>query len=175
MNALIIAAMLVAAPCLAEDAPPAPARSAWADVKKWLGELRTAISESAVTRHQKQKRGALAVAAVRGHKQLLDDPAKPYWKGTAATKQEREERRERAELAAALDLALEGKNEAATAALDAFEAAHPNSALLADCRQAREKLKAAEAPAAEEAAPPPMPGTAANSEPAPVQADEEKK
>lgn len=183
MNAMIFAAML-AATCLAEDAAPVPATSAWTEMKKWLRDLRTAISESAVRRHQRQMRGALAVAAVRGSRQTLDDPSKPYWKGTAASKQEREERRERAELSLALNLALEGKNEEAAAALDEFESAHPKSALLEDCRQARERLKAAA-----DAATPGMPGSAAAKaetktpeaarpeadRPAPVEADGEKK
>lgn len=173
MNSLLLALILSAAPARAEEAA-APAKLWWSDVSKWLGDLKAALADSAVRRHQRQFRGAVAVAAVRGDRQSLEDPDKPYWKGTAASKQERAERQERGELAKAVELAIAGKAEDALKALDAFETAHPDSVVLADCRQAREKIKAA-------ADVPAMPGAAAAKAEAaaggksePVKADEEK-
>ncbi|MBI5203161.1 MAG: hypothetical protein HY925_16340 [Elusimicrobia bacterium] len=142
MNALLLAAILAAAPVRAEEAAT-PAKSVWGEVSKWLKELKSSLSDSAVRKQHRQVKSAIAVAAVRGAEQTLEDPDKPYWKGTAASKQEREERQERAELAAAVELAMNGDAAGSLKALDAFESAHPSSGLLGDLRQTREKIKAA--------------------------------
>lgn len=189
MNAWILAALLVAASARAEEGPSAgsgqeaapgrdgpgesfraSAKSLWSDASKWLGGLKTALAESAVRRHQRQHRRAAAVAAVRGNEQLLEDPSKPYWKGSSASRKERAERQERAELTKAVELALDGKADEALKALDAFESARPKSALLDDCRQAREKIKAAL-----KDSPGPSRSGAAAGKSEPVRTDEEKR
>ncbi|MBI4425318.1 MAG: hypothetical protein HY554_16430 [Elusimicrobia bacterium] len=141
-----------------------PAGGAWADVKRWLENLKQGLASSSVQSQQRKVRGVVAVAAVRGNRQSVEDPASPYWKDTAASREARAARREREELGRAVDLALAGKGAEALQALDAFEAAHPQSALLAECRQARERLAALPAP---EPAPVVEPGAAA-SPPAPA-------
>lgn len=150
MSALLLAVLLCAGPARAEEPTGPPPRSALADVSRWFDNLKKVLADSAVRHHQRRMRGSMAVAAVRGAGQSLEDPSKPYWKGTAESKLDREARQERAELSHAADLVLAGKDEEAIKALEAFEAAHPASSLLTDCRQAREKLKSP-APAAESA------------------------
>lgn len=147
MSLLALLVLLWGSPAGAADQEPIgpiadpPKASALAELGKWFTQFKKALADSSVRQQQRRMRGAVAVAAVRGSGQGLEDPGKPYWKGTAESTQERESRRERAELAKAADLALGGHAGEALKALDAFEAKHPNSALLEDCRQAREKLK----------------------------------
>ncbi len=113
-------------------------------IRKWFENFKQGLMGSAVESQYQRRRGVAAVAAVRGARQNVDDKNKPYWKGSAGSKQSAQLKKERAELAAAVDLALAGKTEEAMAAFDAFETAHPKSSLLPDVRQAREKLKALE-------------------------------
>lgn len=142
-------ACLVVCCCLtglawADETPPKPSAPApagkWGTVKTWFEHWKEGLKGSAVEKHYKRRRLS-AVAAVRGAEQKLDDPGKPYIKGTASSKETKKLRKERAELAEAVELVLAGKVEEGSKRLDAFEAGHPNSPLLEDVRQAREMLK----------------------------------
>jgi len=105
----------------------------------WFANWKKGLMSSAVDL-MRQKRSLTSVAAVRGAGQKVDDPSKPYLRGTPAQKAERRARKEREELAAAVDLVLGGDPAAGAKALDAFEAAHPDSAFLGDVKAARERL-----------------------------------
>ncbi|TPW17332.1 MAG: hypothetical protein FD126_3676, partial [Elusimicrobia bacterium] len=139
-----LCALLFASPSSAADGAPAEAPTAWASMKRWLETMKKGLMTSAVEQNYQRRRGVVAVAAVRGEGQGLDDPGKPYWKGTTASKEEKQAGKERAELGAAVELALTGKRQQALQALSEFESAHPDSALSASAREARERLRAAE-------------------------------
>ena len=128
----------------AADAPAAPKRTF---LRTWFEHLKEGLSESAVQSHY-QKNRVTAVAAVRGAQQDVVNPDKPAWKGGQKAKKSAQAKKERAQFGKAVDFILEGKTKEGLEALDAFEKAHPKSALLPDVEQARAKaleLQAAEA------------------------------
>lgn len=116
-------------------------------LRTWFKHLKEGLSESSVA-GSFQKSRVTAVAAVRGAPQGAVEPDKPQWKGGAKAKKAEQLKKEKAELASAVDLILEGKVKEGEAGLEAFEKAHPKSPLLADVAEAREKLKELEAGAA---------------------------
>ena len=153
MIPLLIATLLFTPQARADDAPKP--QSAVSDARRWLQNLREGLAESAVKKQRRHHMaGVGAAAAVRGAPQKQEDPDKPYWKGSASSKEDKQVRKESAELKKAVDLALSGKREEAGKLFDAFEAAHPKSILLGDCREARKRLAGLE-PAAAPAAPAP--------------------
>ena len=112
-----------------------------------------------------QKRGLVAVAAVRGANQgdEKSDLSKPAMKDPARERKIRVRKAEAREFEKAADLAVAGKYGEALAALEAFEKAHPKSTLLADVKEAKGKVQEAiEAQKAEAA----KPGEPAKAEPA---------
>lgn len=149
--ALALLAALAGSHARAEAAPPradaapaaaapaaAPQSSALDSALTWFKHLREGLVSSAL-RGQFQHRSVSAVAAVRGHEQDAVDPDKPEWK--LSTKSEKlEARKERAELSSVVELILTGKYVEGQAGLDAFEKAHPKSALLPEVAQARDNL-----------------------------------
>ena len=114
--------------------------SALDSLKTWFQHWKEGLAGSAVEGNYQQK-SLTNVAAVRGKKQKADDPNQPYIKGTLSEKQEKNLRKERAELGQAVDLILSGKLDEGGKKLDAFEEKHQKSPLLRDVHQAREKLK----------------------------------
>lgn len=122
------------------------ARSRSSILRTWFQHFKEGLAESSVSSRY-QKRRVTAVAAVRGAKQESVDPGKPHWKGGAKSKKAKQLRMEKAALAKAVDLILEGRIEEGKAGLDAFEKAHPKSSLLPEVREAREKLAELEAAA----------------------------
>ena len=150
MIPLLIAALLLTPQARAEDAAAKP-QSAVSDARKWLEHLREGLAESAVKKQRRRMSGVAAVAAVRGAEQKQEDPNKPYFKGGSSAKEDKQVKAESAELKKAVDAALAGRRDEAGKLLDAFEAAHPKSALAGDCREAKKRLATlpADAPAAD--------------------------
>ncbi|HOX23165.1 MAG TPA: hypothetical protein PLL10_06850 [Elusimicrobiales bacterium] len=87
-----------------------------------------------------------AVAAVRGSK-MGDNAEKPYWKGGISEKAAKKLEIEKAEFAAALELAVAGKSSEAAAALQKFLTDNPDSTLTGEVKEALSMLNAV--PAAE--------------------------
>lgn len=167
MRTLLIAAVILgtlgaaAAPARAEESAVAKMGDS---LLSWFKHVKEGLSESSVGSYRQHGRIS-AVAAVRGASQDTVDPQKPVWKSAAAGKKSKALKAQRLELAAAVDAALAGKLDDSRAKLDAFEKAHPDSALLADAKEIRGKLDeartAAAAPApAEETAKAKAPKTA---------------
>lgn len=130
----------------AEEATSAAAKPRKSSFMVWFEHLKKGLSDSSV-QDRYQKRRVAAVAAVRGSSQEAVDADKPQWKGKRKGKKDLQLKAERAEFAAAVDLILSGKQEEGQAALEAFEKSHPESPLLADVREAKQKaveMKAAE-------------------------------
>jgi hypothetical protein len=126
-------------PLRADDAQA----SKLAALKTWFKNLKDGLSDSAVRSHFQKQRSVGSVAAVRGEGQASADPDRPEWK--TSTKSEKAEfKKERQELAAAVDQIMGGKLVEGRASLDAFEKAHPKSRLLKDVAQARENASTME-------------------------------
>ncbi|MBI5246990.1 MAG: hypothetical protein HY923_07390 [Elusimicrobia bacterium] len=126
---LILAAVIAAAfvlPARAEDAAPAPkAKSSWGD---FLKNLKSALSQSAVSGERKKGKGAQGVAAVRGDDQTkknIADPNEPGLKGDAKAARAKRDMAYDQELEAAVDQLSKGKLEEGLKALETFKAAHP--------------------------------------------------
>jgi hypothetical protein len=150
MKALLIL-VFVAAGAFAQDAKPQKSK-----FMMWFEHLKQGLSESSVQGRYQRGRRVTAVAAVRGSKQDGPDPDKPAWKSGKQAKKAATMKKERAEFAAAVDLIMGGKAPEGVAALEAFEKAHPESPLLPDVKEAKEKaglmmseMAAAEKPAAD--------------------------
>jgi TolA-binding protein len=127
--------------------------SKWDSLKTYFKHLKQGLMESSVEGVY-QKRGLVAVAAVRGAKQgdEKSDPSKPGMKDPVKEKRVKVRKAEAREFEKAVDLAVAGKYDEALAALGRFEKAHPKSTLLADVKEAKGKVKeAAEAQEAETA------------------------
>lgn len=138
-------------PAAAEDAAKSPAADKVESLKSWFGTWKAALKKKAIQSRYRRGVSVTSVAAVRGAKQADEDVKLPYWKGSWSEKKSEEHIKEREEQAAAVELILEGKLEAAEAALGAFEKAHPASGYLKDIAAAKDKLKelrAAQAPSA---------------------------
>jgi len=139
---LAISAFIVPGRTFADSNASASSSSpTWDSVKIWFQHWKDGLASSAVE-GEYQQRSLTAVAAVRGDEQKLDDPNKPYIKGTLSEKQTKMLKKERVELGQAVDLILAGKINEGSKKLDEFEAKHPKSLLLGDVQKAREKLKA---------------------------------
>lgn len=127
-----------AAPDAAVDKTAAAVKPRKSSFLVWFEHLKKGLSDSSV-QDRYQKRRLTAVAAVRGSPQDSVDPDKPQWKGKRKSKKDLQLKAERAEFAAAVDLIIEGKQADGLSALETFEKAHPESALLPDVREARQK------------------------------------
>ncbi|MBI4375784.1 MAG: hypothetical protein HY549_04965 [Elusimicrobia bacterium] len=119
-------------------------------LKTWFQNLKEGLSESAVA-GQRQKTRVTAVAAVRGSEQEAASPDKVKWKEGRKSRKSREQKKEKEEFAQAVDMILAGQYKEGAERLEAFEKEHPQSQLLAEVRQAKEKAleldQAAQAPA----------------------------
>lgn len=142
--AVVLSSLAFAAPARAEESAAAKLGDS---LLSWFKHVKEGLSESSVGSYRQHGRIS-AVAAVRGAEQDSVDPQKPVWKSAAAGKKSKALKAQRVELAAAVDAALAGKLEESRAKLDAFEKAHPDSALLADAKEIRGKLEEAKAAAA---------------------------
>jgi TolA-binding protein len=140
---LFLLVALVCAPLRAEESKAVSA------LRSWFKHLKEGLADSSVSEHYQRKQAFAAVAAVRGAAQDSVDPKAPAFKSSEKTRRSKELRGERQELTSAVDLILAGKLDEGQAGLDAFIKAHPKSPLLADAKQAREKMKELEAPAPE--------------------------
>lgn len=154
----------------AEDKP----QGKWESLKVYFQHLKQGLSESSLD-GMYQKRGLVAVAAVRGadQKDERTDLAKPQMKDPAREKKIKVRKAESREFEAAVELAVSEKFPEAVAALEAFEKAHPKSPMLADVRDARAKAQEAMLQGNK----PPAPIEPAKGEPAkaePVQAEAAK-
>ena len=118
--------------------------SKWDSLKTYFKHLKQGLMESSVEGVY-QKRGLVAVAAVRGAKQgdEKSDLSKPGMKDPVKEKKIKVRKAEAREFEKAADLAMAGKYEEAAAALEAFEKAHPKSVLLGDVKEAKGKVKEA--------------------------------
>ncbi|MBI5622812.1 MAG: hypothetical protein HY924_03435 [Elusimicrobia bacterium] len=133
---------------------PAAAKPGKGWLRTWFQHLKQGLTESAVQADYQRVR-VTAVAAVRGTPQDSADQNKPSWKAGAKARKTAQAKTERQEFGKAVDLILEGKTGQGIAALEAFEKAHPKSALLADVAEAKERARQLEAEGqSPEAAPP---------------------
>ncbi len=135
--------------------------SKWDSLRTYFKHLKQGLMESSVEGVY-QKRGLVAVAAVRGAGQADEksDPAKPGMKNPAKEKKIKVRKAEAREFEKAADLAVAGKFDESLAALEAFEKAHPKSSLLSDVKDAKEKVKEAQAEQKAEAGKPAEPAKA---------------
>ncbi|MDE2293263.1 MAG: hypothetical protein KGL53_14365 [Elusimicrobia bacterium] len=129
----------------------ADSASSLSSLKTWFSHWKDALVRTAVEGRYRTLHSMTAVAAVRGERQDSADPQAPYWKGGWTEKRAAERKKERAELADAVQLILDGKTGEAQAAFDAFDKAHPKSSFKDDVAAGRAKLaelEKAQAPAA---------------------------
>ncbi|MBI5241126.1 MAG: hypothetical protein HY926_11690 [Elusimicrobia bacterium] len=128
--------------------------SKWDSLKTYFKHLKQGLMESSVEGVY-QKRGVVAVAAVRGAAQgdEKSDLSKPGMKDPAKERKIKVRKAEAREFEKAVDLAVAGKYDEALAALEAFGKAHPKSTLLGDVKEAKGKVKEAQAEAAKAAEP----------------------
>lgn len=133
LSIAVLAALLCAPlPVRAAD----DSASAVAKLSTWFNNLKQGLQQSANSGRYSRRRSS-AVAAVRGNKQEEVDPDRPEWK--RSTRSEKAElRKEKNELAAAVDMIVAGKYEEGANAITAFETAHPKSPLLEDAKKAKE-------------------------------------
>lgn len=118
----------------------APARAAddkLASISAWFKNLKEGLRESAVSGRRQHSRSVSAVAAVRGDEQTAVDPNRPEWK-TSSKSEKAELRKEKKELAAAVDLIVAGKYDDGKAAIDQFQKDHPKSKFNDEASKARE-------------------------------------
>lgn len=123
LTVALAAALIV--PARAEEKAAAPAKSSWSD---FLKNLKSSLSQSAVSGQRKKARGAQGVAAVRGDDQLkknIADPNEPGIKGDFKASKAKKERALDDELAASVELLSQEKYEEALKGLEAFKSAHP--------------------------------------------------
>lgn len=115
-----------------------------AGMRTWFQHLKEGLTESSVSA-QRQRVGVTAVAAVRGNKQSSEELDKPAWKAGAAGEKSRAARDQREAFSGAVDKILEGELEEGISQLDAFEKRYPESPLLGEAREARQKAREAQA------------------------------
>ncbi|MBI3547890.1 MAG: hypothetical protein HY078_02440 [Elusimicrobia bacterium] len=141
-----------------KPAPDAKKAANWESLKSWFVHFKQGLESTGAERaYQRKNVSITAVAAVRGGGQKLDDPNKPYIRGKLDSKQDAAQKKERAELDAAIGLVLAGKPDDGLSKLDEFIAAHPKSVYADDAKTAVEKvkqLKAEQPPASASAATP---------------------
>lgn len=142
VSTLFAGVMISSSPAFAEEAPATAPAAAVKPRKSsflvWFEHLKKGLADSSV-QDRYQKRRVIAVAAVRGSPQDSVDPDKPQWKGKRKSKKDLQLKVERGEFAQAVDLILSGRQAEGLAALEAFEKAHPESPILPDVREARQK------------------------------------
>jgi hypothetical protein len=132
---LSIAAPVLAAEPAEQKAEAKPASSAM----KVLKNLLTGLQKSAVEGRYRRVRTS-AVASVRGAGQEDTDSSKPYWKGGLSEKAAAQQRKERDQLAEAVQMALSGKTDEGSAKLDAFEQEHPKTKLKKEVAEIRARI-----------------------------------
>lgn len=115
------------------------------DLRTWFQHFKEGLAESSITA-ERQKVSVTSVAAVRGGPKSLEEAGKPTWKDPALVRKERALKKQKAELAAAVELVLQGQLADGDAKLVAFEKAYPGSPYAVQARQAREKIKQAQQP-----------------------------
>lgn len=123
LTVALAAALIV--PARAEEKAAASSKSSWSD---FLKNLKSSLSQSAVSGQRKKARGAQGVAAVRGDDQLkknIADPDEPGIKGDVKAARAKKQRALDDELAASIELLSQEKYEEALKGLEAFKAAHP--------------------------------------------------
>ena len=129
------------------------------DWRSWYDGLVKGL-KSKVEKRFESKTRVTAVAAVRGAKQG-SDPMALYWKGGVSEAARKKMDAEKAQLADAVQLVLDGDLPAGKAALGKFIKDNPDSVYLPEAKEALERLPAEEAkPAAAEAAPAAKPAAA---------------
>lgn len=158
MRTLItLLALSLATGALAEEAKP----GAMSKFKTFFQNLKEGLTTSSTSGLRQKNVRVGAVAAVRGSAQETADLDKPSWKTGSAAKKSKAARQQKADFSAAVDLAMEGKYAEADEKLAAFEKNYPDSDLLADVKNARVKIKEAQAAAPAEVAPAPAAAAAA--------------
>lgn len=140
---LAVALSFAASAATGADAAKSAPKSKLSILKTWFKHLKQGLTESSVS-GEFQRQRVTAVAAVRGSAQEHADPDRVAWK-TGGSKKLAALREEKAELASAVGLLEEGKVSEGLTALDAFEKAHPQSGLLREVSETREKAKELEA------------------------------
>ncbi len=125
MKSIMIAvlAAVLAMPAVAEEKAAAPAKSSWTSFFK---NLKSSLSNSAVSGQQKKGRNAAAVAAVRGKKQKdIADPNEPGLRGDAKSRKVQKEMELDAKFDKAVNSIIDGKPEDGLKQLEALKEANP--------------------------------------------------
>lgn len=117
--------------------------------KSWFEATLKSMKTRVADKFHSSGVSAGAVAAVRGD-QMGEDAEKPYWKGGMTEKASKKLEAEKDQFAAALELAIAGKNDEAYAALQKFLADNPSSVLVPDVKEALSRLNQPAQPAAVE-------------------------
>lgn len=145
MKLLFLFLFLAAGPAASQqtDAAPSavskPAKKAKPKLGQWFKHWKNALERSAVEgRYRRVRTGS--VAAVRGTPQKDAAAGEIYWKSGVSDKVKAQLLKERAELAEAAELILQGKLQEGRERLDAFEKAHPKSEFNGDVLEARAHL-----------------------------------
>ena len=146
MKMLFLVLFLAAGPADSQqmDAAPSavskPAKKVKPKLSQWFKHWKDALEKSAVEgRYRRVRPGA--VAAVRGTPQKDAAAGEIYWKSGVSDKVKAQILKERAELAEAAELILQGKLQEGRERLDAFEKAHPKSDFSGDVLEARAHLE----------------------------------
>ncbi len=155
--AVVIAAWaaVAAVPCSAADpkdpkagtADPKAGAPAASDILSWFQRLEAGLRSSLLGNARQDREDAAAVAAVRAAPQSASNAEAPAWVGGILYERMDALKKEKKELANAVDLIVKGRFAEGSKALIAFETAHPKSSLLKDALEAQRKLKALEKPA----------------------------
>jgi hypothetical protein len=125
MKTLVIGLIVatLATPALAADAPAK--KASWST---WLEQLKSSLSNSAVSGQQKRGRNATAVAAVRGEdqaKKSMADPDMPTLRGSSKEGRAKKEMELNAKFESAVNLLIDKKYEDGIAALEALKKEAP--------------------------------------------------
>ncbi len=129
------------------------------EILSWFKRLEAGLSSSLLGAAPRAGRDVAAVAAVRAAGQPAADLNTPAWIGGIHYERLAALKKERKDLAQAINLVLQGRLKEGRAALDAFEKAHPKSSLMKDAMEARRKLAALQAAASKKDDPPPAAAT----------------
>ncbi len=140
MAVVVVAAWAVvaAAPALAADPKAGAAAS---DILSWFQRLEAGLSSSLLGNSLQTREDAAAVASVRAAPQSASDAESPAWIGGIRYERLAETKKEKKELAGAVDLVVQGRIKEGSAALEAFEKAHPKSPYMKDAMEARRKIE----------------------------------
>jgi len=152
MKKLFIALMAVtlAAPAFSADDKKADTGKD----KTWFETTLQTLKSKTARRFKSSSVKLSNAAAVRGA-DMNANPEKPAWKGGKSAKANKKTEAELTQITAALELAVAGKNDEASAALGKFIKDNPSSCYLPEAKEALGKLPAAavkeETPAAKSA------------------------